>query len=66
MSSLIKANTPRVPAISAPVTSESTEVKEAAAGEAARLRKQRGYASTILTGPGGAEGEATTKKETLG
>jgi len=66
MSSMIKRNTPEAPEISAPITAETPEVKEAAAAEALRLKKRKGYASTILTGPEGVTGEATTKKETLG
>jgi hypothetical protein len=66
MSSLIKRNTPKTPEISAPITSTTPEVTEAASAEAARLKKKRGYASTILTAPEGVTGETTTKKETLG
>ena len=66
MSSLIKRSTPRTPAISAPVTSTTPEVSAAAEAEALRLKKKRGYASTILSGKGGVPEEAQTQKETLG
>jgi hypothetical protein len=63
---MIKRQTPKTPEISAPITAEDPAVKEAAAAEAARLRKRKGYASTILTGSEGVTGTPTTKKETLG
>ena len=52
--------TPTAPSV------DSTAAKEAAAREAERLRKRKGAASTIATGPQGVQTEATTYKKTLG
>lgn len=50
-----------------PVVTQNTEaVKEAARLEADRLRKRRGAASTILTGPAGVLGSAPGQQVTLG
>jgi len=51
---------------SEPVTDDSEEVKEAAAREADALRKRRGRASTILTGPGGVMTSPNVYKTILG
>lgn len=66
MSSMIKRQVPKTPEISTPITAENPEVKAAAATEAERLRKKKGYSSTILTGAEGVAGSPATKKETLG
>jgi hypothetical protein len=64
MSSLIKANTPRAPAVPPPITATSPEVLEAA--EAERKKKKGGYASTVLTGQEGVTEEARVGRKTLG
>jgi hypothetical protein len=66
MSSLIKKATPKTPTVSAPITSETAEVTAAAEAEALRLKKRKGYLSTVLTGSRGVEEEVATRKETLG
>lgn len=47
-------------------TAEDQEVIAAAERQAAALRRRRGRASTILTGPTGVTDQPTTKKTTLG
>ncbi len=49
-----------------PVQIDDPDVKEAARLEAARIRKRKGVASTILTGPQGLEGTPDLLKATLG
>ncbi|MBU0599083.1 hypothetical protein KKF61_08945, partial [Patescibacteria group bacterium] len=51
---------------SLPGSGIDTAAKEAAASEVSRIKKKRGYKSTIMTGPGGLEGEAPVLKTTLG
>lgn len=48
------------------VTEEDEEVKAASRAEAERIRKRRGAASNIYTGPEGVMGTATTTKTKLG
>ncbi|MFH1640362.1 MAG: hypothetical protein ABIA66_00190 [Candidatus Omnitrophota bacterium] len=55
-----------LPSINQPVTSDTAEVKEAARLEAERMKKRKGYRSTILTGPQGVEENPTLLKTTLG
>ncbi len=47
-------------------SSDDASVVEAASQEAERLRKKRGAASSIATGPQGLQEPATTYKKTLG
>ena len=49
-----------------PVTETTTGVKEAARLEAERMRKRKGFASTILTGPSGLTKDPDLLKTTLG
>ena len=57
---------PRPPVI-APAATDNTElVKAAARREADRLRKRRGFRSTIATGSGGVTGAAPGFKTELG
>lgn len=51
-----------------PTTSDSVDAatKEAALAEEERLKKRKGYKSTILTGPLGVTESASTQKTTLG
>ena len=64
MSSLFhKPDVPELP----PVVTESDErVKAAARAETMKMKKRRGYASTILTGPEGVTEPASTFKTKLG
>jgi pantothenate kinase len=43
-----------------------TTAEQAAYAEAEQMRKRRGAASTMLTGPGGVQGQPTTLKSQLG
>lgn len=54
------------PPLAAPVTEDTEAVKEAARREADRLRRRRGFQSTILTGPAGVSGAAPGTKAVLG
>ena len=54
------------PTLTAPVTDNTEAVKEAARREAELLRRRRGFQSTILTGPGGAQGAVPGTKAILG
>ncbi len=56
----------KMPAITPAVTDDSAAVKEAARLEAERMRKRRGIASTILTGPEGLTTEPSLLRTTLG
>jgi len=49
-----------------PVTETHPDVKEAARLERERMRKRKGYASTILTGPSGVLGNPDLLKTKLG
>ena len=49
-----------------PLPSADTAAQEAAAREAERIRKRKGMASTIKTGPEGLTEAATVLKEKLG
>lgn len=58
---------PKFPVVeTAPITSDTPAVAEAARAEADRLRKARGVRSTIVTGPSGVQGPVDTLKTTLG
>jgi len=50
----------------APITEATPDVKEAARLEAERMRKRKGFASTILTGPSGLTKDPDLLKTTLG
>jgi alcohol dehydrogenase class IV len=54
--------------VAIPTTSATvdTATKEAAKAEEERLKKRKGYKSTILTGPLGITDAAATQKNTLG
>jgi len=57
----------KAPAFTAPPVTDDTEaVKEAALRESERLRKRKGFASTIVTGPTGVSGNAPGTRNTLG
>ena len=64
MSGLFRS--PSYPVIQPPVTETSPEVKEAARLERERMRKRKGYSSTILTGPSGVTEDPELLKATLG
>ena len=58
---------PKAPkAATAPTIDLAAAAKAAAATEANRIKKKKGYQSTISTGPLGIGSEATTKKNILG
>jgi len=58
---------PKYPAVNTtPITSDTPEVAEAARAEAERLRRAKGFRSTIKTGPGGVTDTAPTLRTTLG
>lgn len=57
---------PKVPRPQPIIMSDSPQVTEAANAEAARMKKKKGAASTILTGPEGVTETAATGKATLG
>lgn len=54
------------PPLVAPVTEDTEAVKEAARREADRLKRRRGFQSTILTGPAGVSGSVPGTKAVLG
>jgi hypothetical protein len=62
----VKKEIPATPAMTEPVNLSSPEVVEAAKLEAARLKRRRGWRSTMATGPEGVTEPAITRKETLG
>jgi len=66
MSSMIKKRIPTPPEQQEPYTESSPDVKAAAEAEALRLKRLKGFQSSIHTGPLGVAGEAVGKKETLG
>ena len=53
-------------AATAPTIDLDAAAKAAAAAEAERIKKKKGYQSTIVTGQLGISSEATTKKNILG
>ena len=57
---------PKVQTVQPAVTEDDERVKAAAALEAERMKKRKGFMSTIMTGSGGLSGEATTEKKKLG
>ena len=57
---------PKVPDVQQVVTEDDARVKAAAAAEARKLKRRKGFMSTILTGPEGVEEPATTLKTQLG
>ena len=57
---------PKTPEVVPMVTENDARVKAAAAAEARKLKKRKGFMSTILTGPEGVEEPATTLKTKLG
>jgi hypothetical protein len=57
---------PKPPKVRDVVTDDDAGVKEAARLEAENLRKRRGMASTILTGPSGVTDTPSLIKATLG
>lgn len=57
------AKTPKAPTVITDSATQSKESVEAAYAQSESLRKRRGAASTILTGPQGVSGSA---RETLG
>ena len=59
-------SSPKTPKVQMPVTDDDAEVKEAARLEAENLRKRRGMASTILSGPQGVTDQPSLIKATLG
>jgi hypothetical protein len=56
----------KAPTILPPPQKEDESVKEAARKEAEMLRRKKGYASTIVTGPEGVTTPPTTQKTLLG
>lgn len=58
-----KPKTPKLPPV---VTMDTEAVKEVARMEAARMQQRRGIQGTILTGPGGVQGDPAVKKAVLG
>ena len=67
MSGLFKTKKPDTPAyVAPPVTDDTEEVKAAAFREAERLRKKRGFASTVATSPTGVMGNAPGSRNSLG
>ena len=58
---------PRMPTVATePITEDDPKVKEAERVEAERLRKRRGMASTIMTGPQGVLGTPDLLRAELG
>lgn len=57
---------PSKPTVYPSITDDTAAVKEAARREAERLRKRKGLASTIMTGPQGVTEGANVLKSTLG
>ena len=57
---------PIMPPAPPPPAGEDTAAKEAAAREAERIRKRKGYQSTIKTGEQGLTTAPTVSKEKLG
>ena len=68
MSSLFKTPKAPSPVIVQPPKEEDLGAIAAKAAEvqALKARRRRKMAGTMITGPGGMEGRATVKKETLG
>jgi ribosomal protein S8 len=56
----------KAPAITPAPQKSDEQVQEAARREAEMLRRKKGYASTIVTGPEGVTTPATTQKTLLG
>ena len=63
--SAVQSGKQKVPEMTPP-PKEDESVKEAARREAELMKRRRGYASTIATGPQGVLTPATTLKTTLG
>ena len=57
---------PSYPTIQPAITDETAEVKEAARLERERMRKRKGFKSTILTGPEGITNDPDLLKQRLG
>jgi hypothetical protein len=57
---------PKTPEVQPFVAENDARVKAAAAAERDRMKKRKGFLSTILTSPGGVEGDPTTLKTKLG